>query len=100
MRIKAYRLVVSWHARRKYECHIISLYVLYGVQEEHMGAILSHCVYDMLSEELIFWKSTSRALQSFLGLSASVMNNDRECSLKTTIVKPGENNSINVCIKY
>jgi hypothetical protein len=54
----------------------------------------------MLSEELIFWKSTSRALQSFLGLSASVMNNDRECSLKTTIVKPGENNSINVCIKY
>jgi hypothetical protein len=54
----------------------------------------------MLSEELIFWKSTSRALQSFLGLSASVMNNDRECSLKTTIVKPGENNSINVCTKY
>ncbi|KAM0879606.1 hypothetical protein ACQ4PT_034126 [Festuca glaucescens] len=73
--------------------------LFHGMQEEHMGAILSHCVYDMSSKELIFRQSASRALQSFLGFSASVMNNDLECSVETATVERGENNSSNVCTK-
>ena len=73
--------------------------LFHGMKEEHMGAILSHCVYDMSSEELIFRQSASRALQSFLGFSASVMNNDLECLIETATVKPGEINSSDICTK-
>uniref|UniRef100_A0ACD5UJH9 Uncharacterized protein n=1 Tax=Avena sativa TaxID=4498 RepID=A0ACD5UJH9_AVESA len=73
--------------------------LFHGMQIEHIGAILSHCVYDMSSEELIFRQSASRALQSFLGFSASVMDNDHKCSIETATVKPGENNSRSVCTK-
>ena len=69
-----------------------------GLTEEHVGAILSHCVYDMSSEELIFRQSASRALQSFLDFSASVMNNDEsKYSVETADDKSGENNSRNIC---
>ncbi|XP_039847986.1 small subunit processome component 20 homolog isoform X2 [Panicum virgatum] len=69
-----------------------------GMTEEHVGAILSHCVYDMSSEELIFRQSASRALQSFLDFSASVMNNDEsKYSVETADDKSGENNSRNIC---
>uniref|UniRef100_A0A0D9V2B9 Uncharacterized protein n=1 Tax=Leersia perrieri TaxID=77586 RepID=A0A0D9V2B9_9ORYZ len=54
-----------------------------GMRKEHVGAILSHCVYDMSSEELIFRQSASRALQSFLDFSASVMNNESKPSIET-----------------
>lgn len=73
--------------------------LFHGMQEEHIGAILSHCVYDMSSDELIFRQSASRALQSFLGFSASVMNSDPGGSVETATVKPGDNNSRNICTK-
>uniref|UniRef100_A0A453EZ34 HTH arsR-type domain-containing protein n=2 Tax=Aegilops tauschii subsp. strangulata TaxID=200361 RepID=A0A453EZ34_AEGTS len=72
--------------------------LFHGMQEEHIGAILSHCVYDMSSDELIFRQSASRALQSFLGFSASVMNSDPGGSVETATVKPGDN-SRNICTK-
>ena len=63
-----------------------------------MGAILSHCVYDMSSEELIFRQSASRALQSFLEFSVSLMNNDEsKYSIETADDKSGENNTRNIC---
>lgn len=73
--------------------------LFHGMREEHMGAILSHCVYDMSSEELIFRQSASRALQSFLEFSASIMNNDSECSSETPDIKHGETNSSSTCTK-
>ncbi|KAF0916337.1 hypothetical protein E2562_005936 [Oryza meyeriana var. granulata] len=63
------------------------------MREEHVGAILSHCVYDMSSEELIFRQSASRALQSFLDFSASVMNNESKHTIET------EGNSSGICTK-
>ncbi|TVU34273.1 hypothetical protein EJB05_16104 [Eragrostis curvula] len=64
-----------------------------GMRDEHVGAILSHCVYDMSSEELIFRQSASRALQSFLDFSASVMNNDSKYSVETADIEPEESNT-------
>lgn len=66
-----------------------------GLTEEHVGAILSHCVYDMSSEELILRQSASRALQSFLDFSASVMNND--VSKYSIDDKFRENNTRSIC---
>jgi len=66
-----------------------------GLTEEHVGAILSHCVYDMSSEELILRQSASRALQSFLDFSASVMNND--VSKYSIDDKSRENNTRSIC---
>jgi U3 small nucleolar RNA-associated protein 20 len=67
-----------------------------GLTEEHVGAVLSHCVYDMSSEELIFRQSASRALQAFLDFSASVMSNDEsKYSIETADVS-GENTR-NIC---
>uniref|UniRef100_A0A0D3EQL0 Uncharacterized protein n=1 Tax=Oryza barthii TaxID=65489 RepID=A0A0D3EQL0_9ORYZ len=63
------------------------------MREEHVGAILSHCVYDMSSEELIFRQSASRALQSFLDFSASIMNNESKHCIET------ENNSNGIWTK-
>ncbi|EES00968.2 hypothetical protein BDA96_03G215700 [Sorghum bicolor] len=66
-----------------------------GLTEEHVGAILSHCVYDMSSEELILRQSASRALQSFLDFSASVMNDD--LSKFSIDDKSRENNTRSIC---
>jgi U3 small nucleolar RNA-associated protein 20 len=66
-----------------------------GLTEEHVGAILSHCVYDMSSEELILRQSASRALQSFLDFSSSVMNND--VSKYSIDDKSRENNTRSIC---
>uniref|UniRef100_A0A0D9YB09 Uncharacterized protein n=1 Tax=Oryza glumipatula TaxID=40148 RepID=A0A0D9YB09_9ORYZ len=63
------------------------------MREEHVGAILSHCVYDMSSEELIFRQSASRALQSFLDFSASIMNNESKHCIEI------ENNSNGIWTK-
>uniref|UniRef100_A0A0E0JKH0 Uncharacterized protein n=1 Tax=Oryza punctata TaxID=4537 RepID=A0A0E0JKH0_ORYPU len=63
------------------------------MREEHVCAVLSHCVYDMSSEELIFRQSASRALQSFLDFSASVMNNELKHCIET------ENNSSGIWTK-
>lgn len=60
-----------------------------------MAAILSHCVYDMSSEELILRQSASRALQSFLDFSASVMNND--VSKYSIDDKSRETNTKSIC---
>ncbi|WVZ69932.1 hypothetical protein U9M48_018646 [Paspalum notatum var. saurae] len=69
-----------------------------GLTEEHVDAILSHCVYDMSSEELILRQSASRALQSFLDFSASVMNNgESKYSIETADDKSGEINTRNIC---
>ncbi|CAO2170436.1 unnamed protein product [Urochloa humidicola] len=69
-----------------------------GLAEEHVGAILSHCVYDMSSEELIFRQSASRALQAFLDFSASVMNNDEsKYSIGTADDKSEGNKTRNIC---
>lgn len=69
-----------------------------GLTEEHVDAILSHCVYDMSSDELILRQSASRALQSFLDFSASVMNNDEsKYSVETADEKSRENNGRNIC---
>ncbi|KAL6881997.1 hypothetical protein ACP4OV_011469 [Aristida adscensionis] len=70
-----------------------------GMGELHVGAILSHCVYDMSSEELIFRQSASRALQSFLDFSASVMNNEAKICTETADVVPEENDTTNICTK-
>ncbi|XP_062230251.1 uncharacterized protein LOC133927941 isoform X2 [Phragmites australis] len=70
-----------------------------GMKEEYVGAVLSHCVYDMSSEELIFRQSASRALQSFLDFSASVMNNESKYSIETADIKPGENDTRDICTK-
>nr|CAD1819808.1 unnamed protein product [Ananas comosus var. bracteatus] len=43
------------------------------LREEHAVAILSHCVWDMSSEELIFRQSASRALHSFLQFATSIL---------------------------
>ncbi|KAG8051514.1 hypothetical protein GUJ93_ZPchr0001g29715 [Zizania palustris] len=63
------------------------------MREEHVSAILSHCVYDMSAEELIFRQSASRALQSFLNFSASLMNNELKPSMET------ESNPSGICTK-
>ncbi|KAJ1284067.1 hypothetical protein BS78_03G175200 [Paspalum vaginatum] len=69
-----------------------------GLTEEHVDAILSHCVYDMSSEELILRQSASRALQSFLDFSASVMNNGESIySIETADDKSAEINTRNIC---
>lgn len=72
--------------------------LFHGLTEEHVGAILSHCVYDMSSEELIFRQSASRALQSFLDFSALVMNNDEsKYSMEASDDISGENNTRTIC---
>lgn len=70
-----------------------------GMRDEHVNAILSHCVYDMSSEELIFRQSASRALQSFLEFSASVLNNEPNYSTGTADVQPGKNKTQNISTK-
>jgi U3 small nucleolar RNA-associated protein 20 len=61
-----------------------------------VGAILSHCVYDMSSEELILRQSASRALQLFLEFSTLVMNND--VSKYSIDDKSRENNTRSICM--
>ncbi|KAJ3705626.1 hypothetical protein LUZ61_009331 [Rhynchospora tenuis] len=46
------------------------------LREEQAMTVLSHCVFDMSSEELIFRQSASRALQSFLQFAAPILNGD------------------------
>jgi U3 small nucleolar RNA-associated protein 20 len=70
-----------------------------GMREGHLSAILSRCVYDMSSEELIFRQIASRALQSFLDFSSSVMNNESKHSGETADFEPGENNTKNISTK-
>lgn len=50
------------------------------LREEQAMTVLSHCVYDMSSEELIFRQSASRALQSFLQFAAPILNGDDNSS--------------------
>ncbi|KAF8670965.1 hypothetical protein HU200_050235 [Digitaria exilis] len=72
--------------------------LFHGLTEEHVGAILSHCVYDMSSEELIFRQSASRALQSFLDFSASIMNNDEsKYAMEASDDISGEKNTRTIC---
>lgn len=46
------------------------------LREEHALAIISHCVYDMSSDELIFRQSASRALLSFVQFAGSIVNSE------------------------
>ncbi|KAG1347740.1 hypothetical protein COCNU_06G015690 [Cocos nucifera] len=46
------------------------------LREEHALAILSHCIYDMSSDELIFRQSASRALLSFIQFAGSIINKE------------------------
>lgn len=43
---------------------------------DHAVVVLSHCVYDMSSEELIFRQSASRSLQSFIEFASSILSRD------------------------
>lgn len=47
-------------------------------KEAHALTVLSHCIYDMSSEELILRQSASRALLSFIKFAATVLDNNRE----------------------
>ncbi|XP_010938573.1 uncharacterized protein [Elaeis guineensis] len=46
------------------------------LREEHALAVLSHCIYDMSSDELIFRQSASRALLSFIHFAGSIVNGE------------------------
>ncbi|KAG6678404.1 hypothetical protein I3842_14G078800 [Carya illinoinensis] len=48
----------------------------YSIQEDHALVILSHCVYDMSSEELILRHSAYRSLLSFVEFSALILCQD------------------------
>ncbi|ERN01577.1 U3 small nucleolar RNA-associated protein 20 [Amborella trichopoda] len=49
-----------------------------GVKESHAVVVLSHCVYDMSSEELLLRQSASRSLLSFVQFAASVLDHKAE----------------------
>lgn len=49
-----------------------------SLKEEHVSVILSHCIYDMSSEELIFRQSASTTLLSFIQFAASILNGNTE----------------------
>ncbi|XP_020264631.1 small subunit processome component 20 homolog isoform X1 [Asparagus officinalis] len=46
--------------------------------EEHALTVLSHCIYDMSSEELILRQSASKSLLSFIRFAASVLDSNGE----------------------
>jgi U3 small nucleolar RNA-associated protein 20 len=50
------------------------------LREEQVMTVLSHCVYDMSSEDLIFRQSASRTLHSFLQFTAPILNGDDNSS--------------------
>ncbi|KAB1216916.1 hypothetical protein CJ030_MR4G016071 [Morella rubra] len=50
----------------------------YTVHEDHALVILSHCVHDLLSEELILRNSAYRSLLSFVEFSSLILGQERE----------------------
>lgn len=48
----------------------------YAIHEDHALVILSHCVYDMSSEELILRHSAYRSLLSFVEFSALILGQE------------------------
>ncbi|CAL9158827.1 unnamed protein product [Musa hybrid cultivar] len=66
---------------------------------EHALLILSHCVYDMASDELIFRQSASRALLSFIHFSASVLNNSESNSAEMLFNDGSHEDTTNLIVK-
>ncbi|ONI16066.1 hypothetical protein PRUPE_3G077100 [Prunus persica] len=51
----------------------ISVDIFYTIREDHALVILSHCVYDMSSEELILRHSAYKSLRSFVEFAALIL---------------------------
>lgn len=51
----------------------ISVDIFYKIREDHVLVILSHCVYDMSSEELILRHSAYKSLHSFVEFAAQIL---------------------------
>lgn len=66
---------------------------------EHALLILSHCVYDMASDELIFRQSASRALRSFIHFAASVLNNSEISSTQMVLDDGSKEESTNQIVE-
>ncbi|XP_050219970.1 uncharacterized protein LOC126670312 [Mercurialis annua] len=75
--------------------------LFYSVQEEHALAVLSHCVYDMSSDELILRQSAYRSLLSFVEFSASVLGGEfrSESVPNPVITADGKNTWTKACIQ-
>lgn len=48
------------------------------LKDDHALIILSQCVYDMSSEELVFRQSASRALLSFVQFAGPIVNSEKK----------------------
>ncbi|KAF3796079.1 Small subunit processome component 20-like protein [Nymphaea thermarum] len=58
----------------------INMKLFSEMKESHSVVILSHCVYDMSSEELLLRQSASKSLLAFVQLSSMVLDNSCEKS--------------------
>ncbi|KAK9671440.1 hypothetical protein RND81_12G030400 [Saponaria officinalis] len=56
----------------------ISADYFYGFREDQALVILSHCIYDMTSDEIILRQSAYRSLLSFVHFSAGVIGKERD----------------------
>ncbi|XP_037492635.1 small subunit processome component 20 homolog [Jatropha curcas] len=54
----------------------IDVGLFYTIEEDHALAVLSHCVYDMSSEELILRQSAYRSLLSFVEFCALILGGE------------------------
>lgn len=59
----------------------ISVDIFYTVREDHALVILSHCVYDMSSEELILRHSAYNSLRSFVEFAALILGQVDHCEM-------------------
>ncbi|KAJ0966400.1 hypothetical protein J5N97_027538 [Dioscorea zingiberensis] len=61
-------------------------------KEDHALVILSQCVYDMSSEELVFRQSASRALLSFIQFAGPILNAEKkDCDEIISKFEPQDN---------
>ncbi|BFG40983.1 hypothetical protein CerSpe_272570 [Prunus speciosa] len=82
----------------------ISVDIFYTIREDHALVILSHCVYDMSSEELILRHSAYKSLRSFVEFAAlilgQVVNNHCEMPVMPDKTLASDNcYSTRVCIQ-
>ncbi|CAN6446079.1 unnamed protein product [Victoria cruziana] len=69
----------------------INMKLFSELKESHAVVILSHCVYDMSSEELLLRQSASKSLLAFVQFSSIVLDNS--CEKSTDKKSSGEDNS-------
>lgn len=68
-------------------------------REEHALVILSHCIYDMSSDELIFRHSATKSLLSFIKFSGSFLECNEVSCQKKLLHDDGRNDAIPVAVE-